>query len=76
MNNTRRKALRALLEQLSVIRNNLEELTENEENCRDNMPEGLWDSEQYEAIDAAADNLRSAVESLEEAESFIDDAIE
>jgi hypothetical protein len=45
-----------------------------EEEYRDNMPENLQGSERYETADTACDNLQSAIDSLEEAFEYLNEA--
>ncbi len=47
-----------------------------ENDCMNNMPEGLEDSEKYERMEAASDNLDSALWSINEALDYIDRAKE
>ncbi len=46
-----------------------------QEEYRDNMPENLQGSERYEKADEACDNLRGALDSLEEAINYIEEAV-
>lgn len=75
MNNVRRKELNKIIESLEILKGELETLHEEEEMCRDNMPESLWGSEKYERADEACENLESAFGSLEEAIEYIDNAV-
>lgn len=74
MNRVRRKALAGIQEQIETLREELESLMQEEEDYRDNMPENLQGSERYEAADTACDNLSSALDSLDEAASYIEEA--
>ena len=76
MNKNRRKALKALMDQLEDIKSSLEEIQSEEEDYRDNIPENLQGSERYEIADTACDNLYDAVSSLEDAISSIEAAAE
>lgn len=76
MNKTRRKALKALMDQLEDIKSSLEEIQSEEEDYRDNIPENLQGSERYEIADAACDNLSDAVSSLEDVIGSIEAAAE
>ncbi len=75
MNNVRRKSLRKLMEEIETLMGTAQQLLEEEEEYRDNIPENLWGSERYEKAEEAADNLSSAVDSLEEAIDYIEEAI-
>lgn len=48
MNAKRRKSLKEIFEQISELKNQLENLREEEEQYTENMPENLWGSERYE----------------------------
>ncbi len=54
----------------------LQELQEQEEEYRDNMPENLQGSEKYERADEACSNLSDAYDSLQDAIDNITAAIE
>lgn len=49
---------------ISTLRDQLEELQQEEQSAFDNLPEGLQQSERGQASEAAADNLAEAVESI------------
>ena len=76
MNKTRRKALQSIIEQIEELKGTLEDLQQEEEEYRDNMPENLWNSERYERAEEAISNIEDAVSALEEATSSIESAIE
>ena len=76
MNKPRRKTLQVLLDQLAEIRDTLETIKNEEEECRNNMPENLHGSERYEKADSTCDDLYNAVSNLEEAAENIEAAIE
>ena len=67
MNRERRKALQAIVDQLETLQIQLEEIQTEEEEYRDNIPENFQSGERYE---------RTAVSSLEDATSSIEEAIE
>lgn len=74
MNKQRRKSLEDIHNQLTDLRELLDEIREEEEFYRDNIPENLQYSERYEAADNAVSNLENAVISLDEALSSIEEA--
>jgi len=76
MNKQRRKTLNDLYEKIADIRDVLEEVKDEEECYRDNMPENLQSSEMYERADAACDLLDDAIRSLDEALGYIESATE
>lgn len=76
MNKQRRKTLNQIYDKLAELRDLLEEVKEEEEEYRDNMPENLQNSERYEIAENACDNLDSAVCSLEEVLDYVETAAE
>lgn len=76
MNNTRRKTIRVIIGILNDTRNALDDVFDEEETYRDNMPENLQGSERYEKADEACDNLSDAVDGLDEVISSLEAAIE
>lgn len=75
MNNPRRKELRKALELLAEARCIIEAMQEEEQECFDNMPEGLQESEQGEKIEENAERLEELMNCLEEQEDELDDII-
>jgi hypothetical protein len=76
MNNQRRKVLRSIIERILEIQIELEPIRDDEEKCRDNIPENLHDSEQYDRIDNSARALDDACYAFEEIIENIAYAIE
>ena len=76
MNKIRRKALANIVDQLEAIKAELEEVLEQEEEARDNIPESMQETERYERAEEACDNLESAVYSFEELLEYISNATE
>lgn len=74
MNKVRRTSLMNLQDIINKAKEKLEELLEEEEEARDNLPENLLNSERYERAEAACDNITDAINSLEEAMSYIEEA--
>lgn len=77
MNKDRRKRIADLREQIDCTKNELEEVMDEEQECRDNLPDNLQDSEKAEkmddvigAIEYAIGNLDEAIDNLEEAVSI------
>ena len=75
MNRIRRKALDALYRELEDIQSRLEEITCEEEDYRDNIPENLQGSERYEIADAACESLRDAYDMITDALDSILEAV-
>ena len=72
MNNSRRKRINQLSEQLSSLTDDLNEILENEildeeSEYRDNIPENMCESERYEQSDSDCDSLSNAIDSINEA---------
>lgn len=76
MNNQRRKTLEEIHNKIADLRDLLEEVKDEEECYRDNMPENLQSSARYEIAENACDNMDSAISSLEEALDYIESASE
>ena len=53
MNKNRRKRIADLRERIDIIKNELEEVMEEEQDARDNLPNNLQDSEKAEKMDEA-----------------------
>ena len=77
MNKERRKRIADLCERIDVIKNELEEVMNEEQDARDNFPDNLQDSEKAEkmddaigSIEYAMGDLESAIENLEQAVSI------
>ena len=64
MNKVRRKNLQSIIDRLEDIKADLEEITYEEEEYRDNIPENLQGSEKYERADEACDSLNDAADSI------------
>lgn len=75
MNKGRRKSLQSIADQVEELKSGLEDLMEEEEEYRDNMPENLQESGRHEIADAACDSISDAIGSLEEAVDSISCAI-
>lgn len=76
MNNLRRKTLQNLYDIIANAKDNLDEVRDEEECYKDNMPENLQGSERYERSEEAIDALESAISSLEDALDSIEEAKE
>jgi hypothetical protein len=74
MNNNRRKAISRVIEQLEIIKNDIEVILDEEQDSFDSMPENLQDSERGQVSQDAIDNLESAVDSIEEVLESLNEA--
>ncbi len=75
MNNSRRKDLRGIIDQIEELKGLLEDLMCEEEEFRDNIPENLQGSERYEKSDAACNDMQDALIYLDDAATCIEAAI-
>lgn len=75
MNNRRRDRLKSVLTSLENAQNTLEAVTDQEEDALDNIPENLMDSEMYDKIDEAVENLNAAQDKLQETIESIERAM-
>jgi hypothetical protein len=81
MNNKRRQRLEAinasltnLIASLEEEKSKIEDVLDEETECKDNIPENLQGSERYENAEAACDALESAIICIEDAIENIEDA--
>jgi hypothetical protein len=82
MNNARRKELKAAISLAEEVKANLDCLEEiltvckeEEEECYDNLPEGLQESDKGDRIQEAIDTLDDAINSLDEIRDNVDSLI-
>lgn len=75
LNNKRRTRLRGIEEDLGMALNLLNSIYDEEQDCMDNVPENLQDSERYSDMEACVEALSEAVYNLEEAMDSIKEAI-
>lgn len=71
MNNSRRKELDKLCEQIEDIKYKLDIIREDEQTYLDNIPENLQSSERYETAEEAVDALENAVDEFDEIIEYI-----
>lgn len=74
MNRTRREKIDGLIEQLDVLKSDIESLTDDEQTAYDNLPETIQTGNRGELMMSAIDNLESAVSSVEEAIDYLNEA--
>ena len=65
----------SLSEKMESILNDLETIKSEEEECFENIPENLQDSERYTAAEEAVENLDSAYDTLQEAIDSLADVV-
>jgi DNA repair exonuclease SbcCD ATPase subunit len=76
MNKQRRNAINEIYERIAELRDMLEQIKDEEDDYRDNMPENLQCSERYQISEDASDNLDSALDTLDDALDYIESAAE
>lgn len=74
MNNFRRKRISKIVDALNELKDQIDELHEDEEETLGNIPESLQGTERYENSENAVDMLESASSGLEDVISFLGDA--
>lgn len=75
MNKARRTKLKTAIDHLNFAHDIISGARYDEQYGMDNLPENLQNSERYEAMENAVDNLDDAVSSIEDAKRSIDEAI-
>lgn len=75
MNDKRRGRLRDALKMLSNAAVLVETVCDGEQDCMDNIPENLQNTERFEHMEAAVDSLNDALEKIDDAKEHIQSAI-
>lgn len=75
MNESRRERLRGAVRKLSDVQAIVQSVCDKEEDCVDNYPENLQNTEQFEHMENAVDSLNDALEKIDEAKGHIESAI-
>ena len=76
MNMDRRSKIADLKNELEAIRDQIESLQGDEQAAYDNLPESLQGADKGQAMEAAAEALQSAFDSVDEAVGYLDAAAE
>lgn len=74
MNNKRRELLRNATDLLGKASNMVQSALYSEQDCLDNMPENLLDSERCQKMEDAIERLEEAVEQIDSAKDCINEA--
>lgn len=74
MNKKRRELLKSAMPFLTQASSIIERAAEQESDCLDNMPESLQDTDRYEKMERAVENLEAALEHIENVRECISDA--
>lgn len=75
MNHKRREILKHAKEHLCTATVMISRALDEEEDCHDNVPENLADSDRYEKMEHAIDAMSDSVELIDEAIDRINEAI-
>lgn len=76
MNKIRRKTIADIMARLDALYDEVQSVMAEETEARDALPESLQESERYEAMDEAVDNLDYALSSIEDAREYLESAAE
>ena len=74
MNNQRRKELDKIIKVLEETRNKIESVMGEEQDCFDNLSEGLQQAMRGQQMEEAIDSLSAAIDSVDEAIGAIEEA--
>ena len=75
MNKNRRTYLKQASGLLDRAIDIIRDAKDDEQECIDNLPENLQNSERYNIMEAAIDNLEDAIDKIDEAKEHISEAI-
>lgn len=75
MNKKRRELLKSARPFLTQAASIIERAAEQESDCLDNIPENLQDTDHYEKIEKAVENLEAALEHIANAKDCLEEAI-
>ena len=76
MNKARRKAIEEIIDQLGTLKEQLECISEEEQEAFDNLPESIQYSERGEAMGEYVTDLDDAASSIDDVMSTLQDIIE
>ena len=74
MNKKRREVLRTVIKKLEECGEVIDNIGDDEQDCLENTPENLMESERYRAMEDAVDNLEDASEQIGYAIEHIEEA--
>lgn len=75
MNDKRRGRLKDALRMLSNAAEIVDSVCDSEQDCMDNYPDNLQNTERFEHMEAAVDSLNDALEKIDDAKEHIQSAI-
>jgi predicted PurR-regulated permease PerM len=76
MNKARRKAIEEIIDQIGTLKEQLESITEEEQEAFDNLPESIQYSERGDAMGEGITDLEQASSDLEDIMTNLQDIIE
>lgn len=76
MNAQRGKWINSVWDKLDELKSEIESIMEEEQEAYDNLPESIQDGERGEKMQEAIDNLSNSMDSIDEAISYLESAIE
>ncbi len=76
MNAQRRKWIGSVWDRLDELKSEIESIMEEEQESFDNLPESLQSTERGEKMEEAIDNLSNSMDSIDEAISYLQSAME
>lgn len=74
MNNKRRELLKNATDMLDRVSNIVQTALDDEQDCLDNMPENLLDSERCQKMEDAIERLEEAVDQIDSVKECINEA--
>lgn len=74
MNNARRKRIDEISQSLNDLKDEIDKIADEEQECFDNLPEGIQCSETGQAMEEAVDYMQGAIDATNEATCNLDDA--
>lgn len=74
MNKVRRKRVEDVIQKIEELKAEVEEILDEESEYRDNIPENMQQSERYKNADNNCDNLQSAIDSIDEVVSYLEES--
>ena len=76
VNNQRRKKINTIIEKISYIKDEIEIIYEEEQDCMSNIPENLQGSDRYIQSEDACDIMSECIENLDDIISILEEVIE
>lgn len=74
MNKERRNRINKVIEQLEVLKDEISDISMEESEAYDNLPEGIQDSDRGEAMQEAIDNLDMASDTFDDIIEYLNEA--